>query len=230
MNNRFKSKHVILTLGIVIGIVAGISAVTGNRFISNIARLVQGDENSVHVSEMNGVAEQKVSEDDVDRGEQDDLAVNADMNNAIQCLDQAYEELILPLWDESISDEDRLDRLAKAKYAAQALQSQLLRVSPPNCLSSITDSSLRNMGAEVLTNRDFIRFEEDLEDWYTKALNYLQSSSDCFDSMISYEGSETVDDYVESTCAPMMRDLDKYYGSVANIDRFSERVRLEMEK
>jgi len=244
VNNRFKSKNVILTLGIVIGIVAGISAVTGNRFISNIARLVQGDENSVHVSEMNGVAEQKVSEDDVDRGEQDDLVVNADMNNAIQCLDQAYsafynpfvqshqayEELILPLWDESISDEDRLDRLAKAKYAAQALQSQLLRVSPPNCLSSITDSSLRNMGAEVLTNRDFIRFEEDLEDWYTKALNYLQTSSDCFDSMISYEGSETVDDYVESTCAPMMRDLDKYYGSVANIDRFSERVRLEMEK
>lgn len=244
MYNRLKSKNVILTLGIVIGIVAGISAVTGNRFISNIARLVQGDQKSVHVSEMNGDAEQKVSENDVDRGEQDDLAVNADMNNAIQCLDQAYsafynpfvqshqayEELILPLWDESISDEDRLDRLAKAKYAAQALQSQLLRVSPPNCLSSITDSSLRNMGAKVLTNLDFIRFEEDLEDWYTKALNYLQSSSDCFDSMISYEGSETLDDYVENTCSPMMRDLDKYYGAVANIDKFSERVRLEMEE
>ena len=84
------------------------------------------------------------------------------------------------------------------------------------------------MGAEVLTNLDFIRFEEDLEDWHTKALNYLQSSSDCFDSMISYEGSEELDDYVESTCAPMMRDLDEYYDAVADIEKFSERVRLEM--
>ncbi|HJO90604.1 MAG TPA: hypothetical protein QF606_02965, partial [Anaerolineales bacterium] len=110
------------------------------------------------------------------------------------------------------------------------VDNSMLRVSPPNCLSSITDSSLRHMGAEVLTNLDFIKFEEDLEDWYTKALNYLQSSSDCFDSMIAYEGSETLDDRVESTCEPMMSDLDQYYGAVANIDKFSERVRLEMEE
>ena len=158
-----------------------------------------------------------------------DQAYTAFYNPFIQS-HQAYEELILPLWDESISDEDRLDRLAKAKYAAQVLQAQLLRVSPPNCLSSITDTSLRNMGAEVLTNLDFIRFEENLKDWYTKALNYLQSSSDCFDSMIAYEGSETLDDYVESICVPMMSDLDQYYDAVADIDKFSERVRLEMEE
>ncbi|MDP6586502.1 MAG: hypothetical protein QF535_17745, partial [Anaerolineales bacterium] len=222
------------------------SYMTGNRFFDDIVALVRGDE-IVHVSDMNGGTGAKdtaIDDVEIDRTEQDDEAVTADMNNAIQCLDQAYsafynpfiqshqayEELILPLWDESISDEDRLDRLAKAKYAAQALQSQLLRVSPPNCLSSITDSSLRNMGAEVLTNLDFIKFEEDLEDWYTKALNYLQSSSDCFDSMIAYEGSETLDDSVESTCEPMMSDLDQYYGAVANIDKFSERVRLEMEE
>ena len=222
------------------------SSMTGNRFFDDIVALVRGDE-IVHVSDMNGGTGAKdtaIDDVEIDRAEQDDAVVNADMNNAIQCLDQAYsafynpfiqshqayEELILPLWDESISDEDRLDRLAKAKYAAQALQSQLLRVPPPNCLSSITDSSLRNMGAEVLTNLDFIKFEEDLEDWYTKALNYLQSSSDCFDSMIAYEGSETLDDRVESTCEPMMSDLDQYYGAVANIDKFSERVRLEMEE
>jgi len=244
--NLLKSKNALVILVIVIVIVIGMSYMTGNRFFDDIVALVRGDE-IVHVSDMNGGTGEKdaaIDDVEIDRAEQDDAVVNADMNNAIQCLDQAYsafynpfiqshqayEELILPLWDESISDEDRLDRLAKAKYAAQALQSQLLRVSPPNCLSSITDSSLRHMGAEVLTNLDFIKFEEDLEDWYTKALNYLQSSSDCFDSMIAYEGSETLDDRVESTCEPMMSDLDQYYGAVANIDKFSERVRLEMEE
>ncbi|MEE3228738.1 MAG: hypothetical protein VX237_06525 [Chloroflexota bacterium] len=246
MINLLKSKNALVILVILIVIVIGMSSMTGNRFFDDIVALVRGDE-IVHVSDMNGGTGAKdtaIDDVEIDRAEQDDEAVTADMNNAIQCLDQAYsafynpfiqshqayEELILPLWDESISDEDRLDRLAKAKYAAQALQSQLLRVSPPNCLSSITDSSLRNMGAEVLTNLDFIKFEEDLEDWYTKALNYLQSSSDCFDSMIAYEGSETLDDSVESTCEPMMSDLDQYYGAVANIDKFSERVRLEMEE
>ena len=46
--------------------------------------------------------------------------------------------------------------------------------------------------------------------------------------MISYEWSEELDDYVESTCAPLMRDLDEYYDAVADIEKFSERVRLEM--
>ena len=240
--NLLKSKTVLVILVIVIVIVVGIASMSGNQNFGDIVALVRGEE-IMHVAEMNGGSGEKdTANDDTDRADQDDEAVNADMNNAIMCLDQAYsafynpftqshqayEELILPLWDESISDEDRLDRLAKAKYAAQALQSQLLRVSSPKCLSSITDASLRNMGAEVLTNLDFIRFEEDLEDWHTKALNYLQSSSDCFDSMISYEGSEELDDYVESTCAPMMRDLDEYYDAVADIEKFSERVRLEM--
>ena len=236
----------LVILGILIVVMVGITSMAGNQVISDMAALVRGEE-IVHVADMQGDSGEKDTANDdieIDGAEQDDEAVNADMNYAIQCLDQAYtafynpfiqshqayEELILPLWDESISDEDRLDRLAKAKYAAQVLQSQLLRVSPPNCLSSITDTSLRNMGADVLTNLDFIRFEENLKDWYTKALNYLQSSSDCFDSMIAYEGSETLDDYVESICAPMMSDLDQYYDAVADIDKFSERVRLEMEE
>ena len=46
--------------------------------------------------------------------------------------------------------------------------------------------------------------------------------------MIAYEGSEKLDDYVESICAPMMSDLDEYYDAVADIEKFSERVRLEM--
>ena len=246
MINLLKPKNVIVILVILVVIVVGMNSRGGNRLFGDIVAFVRGEE-IVHVADMNDDADGKdaINDDiEIDKAEQDAEVVSADMNNAIQCLDQAYsafynpfiqshqayEELILPLWDESISDEDRLDRLAKAKYAAQALQSQLLRVSPPNCLSSITDTSLRNMGAEVLTNLDFIRFEEDLEDWHTKALNYLQSSSDCFDSMIAYEGSETLDDYVENTCAPMMSDLDQYYGAVANIDKFSERVRLEMEE
>ena len=246
MINLLKSKMFLVILGILIVVMVGITSMAGNQVISDMAALVRGEE-IVHVADMQGDSGEKDTANDdieIDGAEQDDEAVNADMNYAIQCLDQAYtafynpfiqshqayEELILPLWDESISDEDRLDRLAKAKYAAQVLQSQLLRVSPPNCLSSITDTSLRNMGAEVLTNLDFIRFEENLKDWYTKALNYLQSSSDCFDSMIAYEGSETLDDYVESICAPMMSDLDQYYDAVADIDKFSERVRLEMEE
>ncbi len=246
MINLLKSKMFLVILGILIVVMVGITSMAGNQVISDMAALVRGEE-IVHVADMQEDSGEKDTPNDdieIDGAEQDDEAVNADMNYAIQCLDQAYtafynpfiqshqayEELILPLWDESISDEDRLDRLAKAKYAAQVLQSQLLRVSPPNCLSSITDTSLRNMGAEVLTNLDFIRFEENLKDWYTKALNYLQSSSDCFDSMIAYEGSETLDDYVESICAPMMRDLDQSYDAVANIDKFSERVRLEMEE
>ena len=246
MINLLKSKMFLVILGILIVVMVGITSMAGNQVISDMAALVRGEE-IVHVADMQGDSGEKDTANDdieIDGAEQDDEAVNADMNNAIQCLDQAYtafynpfiqshqayEELILPLWDESISDEDWLDRLAKAKYAAQVLQSQLLRVSPPNCLSSITDTSLRNMGAEVLTNLDFIRFEENLKDWYTKALNYLQSSSDCFDSMIAYEGSETLDDYVESICAPMMSDLDQYYDAVADIDKFSERVRLEMEE
>jgi len=244
--NLLKSKMFLVILGILIVVMVGITSMAGNQVISDMAALVRGEE-IVHVADMQGDSGEKDTANDdieIDGAEQDDEAVNADMNYAIQCLDQAYtafynpfiqshqayEELILPLWDESISDEDRLDRLAKAKYAAQVLQSQLLRVSPPNCLSSITDTSLRNMGADVLTNLDFIRFEENLKDWYTKALNYLQSSSDCFDSMIAYEGSETLDDYVESICAPMMSDLDQYYDAVADIDKFSERVRLEMEE
>ena len=246
MINLLKSKTFLVILGILIVVVVGMTSMAGNQVISNMAAFVRGEE-IVHVADMQEDSGEKdtVNDDiEIDGAEQDDEAVNADMNYAIQCLDQAYtafynpfiqshqayEELILPLWDESISDEDRLDRLAKAKYAAQVLQSQLLRVSPPNCLSSITDTSLRNMGADVLTNLDFIRFEENLKDWYTKALNYLQSSSDCFDSMIAYEGSETLDDYVESICAPMMSDLDQYYDAVADIDKFSERVRLEMEE
>ena len=246
MINLLKSKTFLVILGILIVVVVGMTSMAGNQVISNMTAFVRGEE-IVHVADMQGDSGEKDTANDdieIDGAEQDDEAVNADMNYAIQCLDQAYtafynpfiqshqayEELILPLWDESISDEDRLDRLAKAKYAAQVLQSQLLRVSPPNCLSSITDTSLRNMGAEVLTNLDFIRFEENLKDWYTKALNYLQSSSDCFDSMIAYEGSETLDDYVESICVPMMSDLDQYYDAVANIDKFSERVRLEMEE
>ena len=246
MINLLKSKMFLVILGILIVVMVGITSMAGNQVISDMAALVRGEE-IVHVADMQGDSGEKDTANDdieIDGAEQDDEAVNADMNYAIQCLDQAYtafynpfiqshqayEELILPLWDESISDEDRLDRLAKAKYAAQVLQSQLLRVSPPNCLSSITDTSLRNMGADVLTNLDFIRFEENLKDWYTKALNYLQSSSDCFDSMIAYEGSETLDDYVESICAPMMSDLDQYYDAVADIDKFSERVRLEMEE
>ena len=246
MINLLKSKTFLVILGILIVVVVGMTSMAGNQVISNMAAFVRGEE-IVHVADMQEDSGEKdtVNDDiEIDGAEQDDEAVNADMNYAIQCLDQAYtafynpfiqshqayEELILPLWDESISDEDRLDRLAKAKYAAQVLQSQLLRVSPPICLSSITDTSLRNMGADVLTNLDFIRFEENLKDWYTKALNYLQSSSDCFDSMIAYEGSETLDDYVESICAPMMSDLDQYYDAVANIDKFSERVRLEMEE
>ena len=246
MINLLKSKTFLVILVILIVVVVGMTSMAGNQFVSNMAAFVRGEE-IVHVADMQEDSGEKDTPNDeieIDGAEQDDEAVNADMNYAIQCLDQAYtafynpfiqshqayEELILPLWDESISDEDRLDRLAKAKYAAQVLQSQLLRVSPPNCLSSITDTSLRNMGAEVLTNLDFIRFEENLKDWYTKALNYLQSSSDCFDSMIAYEGSETLDDYVESICVPMMSDLDQYYDAVANIDKFSERVRLEMEE
>ncbi len=246
VKNLLKPKVFLVILVVMIVITIGMTSMNGNRFIGDITAFVRGEE-IVHVAEMNdGSSEKDTANDDViiDESERDDEAVNAEMNNAINCLDQAYsafynpfvqsheayEELILPLWDESISDEDRLDRLAKAKYAAQALQSQLLRVSPPNCLSSITDTSLRNMGAKVLTNLDFIRFEENLNDWYSKALNYLQSSSDCFDSMIAYEGSETLDDYVENTCEPMMSDLDQYYDAVANIDKFSERVRLEMEE
>ena len=246
MINLLKSKTFLVILGILIVVVVGMTSMAGNQVISNMTAFVRGEE-IVHVADMQEDSGEKDTANDdieIDGAEQDDEAVNADMNYAIQCLDQAYtafynpfiqshqayEELILPLWDESISDEDRLDRLAKAKYAAQVLQSQLLRVSPPNCLSSITDTSLRNMGADVLTNLDFIRFEENLKDWYTKALNYLQSSSDCFDSMIAYEGSETLDDYVESICAPMMSDLDQYYDAVADIDKFSERVRLEMEE
>ena len=194
MINLLKSKMFLVILGILIVVMVGITSMAGNQVISDMAALVRGEE-IVHVADMQGDSGEKDTANDdieIDGAEQDDEAVNADMNYAIQCLDQAYtafynpfiqshqayEELILPLWDESISDEDRLDRLAKAKYAAQVLQSQLLRVSPPNCLSSITDTSLRNMGADVLTNLDFIRFEENLKDWYTKALNYLQSSSD----------------------------------------------------
>ena len=246
MINLLKSKTFLVILGILIVVVVGMTSMAGNQVISNMTAFVRGEE-IVHVADMQEDSGEKDTANDdieIDGAEQDDEAVNADMNYAIQCLDQAYtafynpfiqshqayEELILPLWDESISDEDRLDRLAKAKYAAQVLQSQLRRVAPPNRLSSITDTSLRNMGAEGLTNLDFIRFEENLKDWYTKALNYLQSSSDCFDSMIAYEGSETLDDYVESICAPMMSDLDQYYDAVADIDKFSERVRLEMEE
>ena len=244
MFRPFKYRNVLVGIVVLIFLLVGIDALTNNRLVRYIGLAIQGDE-TVHVSDINNILDEKeiFSNDvDVDEGGQDDLANYAEMNSAIECLDQAYsifynpfiqshqayEELILPLWDESISDEDRLDRLAKAKFAAQALQSQLVQVSPPTCLSSITDAALRNMGAEILTNLDFVRFEDDLKDWYMKALNYLQSSSDCFDSMISYEGTDTVDDYVESVCAPMMTELDKYYDAVAEVDKFSERVRLEM--
>ena len=246
MFRPFKYRNVLVGIVVLIFLLVGIDALTNNRLVRYIGLAIQGDE-TVHVSDINNILDDKeiFSNDvDVDEGGQDDLVNHAEMNSAIECLDQAYsifynpfiqshqayEELILPLWDESISDEDRLDRLAKAKFAAQALQSQLVQVSPPTCLSSITDAALRNMGAEILTNLDFVRFEDNLKDWYMKALNYLQSSSDCFDSMISYEGTDTVDDYVESVCAPMMTDLDKYYDAVAEVDKFSERVRLEMEE
>ncbi|HAJ06664.1 MAG TPA: hypothetical protein DCL76_08930 [Chloroflexi bacterium] len=199
------------------------------------------NETVVHVSDMNNNGDNISGKGN---GLSPEQIVELDLNYAVDCLDmayndfynpfiqshKAYEDLIIPLWDESITDSDRLDRLAKAKFAAQALQTQLVRVTPPRCLSGITDELLAAMGADILTNRDFVQFEKDLSDWYDSALNYLQSSSDCFDSMVEYEGPEELDDTVESVCTPMMDDLDKYYDSVEKVDKFSEKVGLEVEK
>ncbi|HCU98195.1 MAG TPA: hypothetical protein DGM69_02485, partial [Chloroflexi bacterium] len=135
------------------------------------------NETVVHVSDMNNNGDNISGKGN---GLSPEQIVELDLNYAVDCLDmayndfynpfiqshKAYEDLIIPLWDESITDSDRLDRLAKAKFAAQALQTQLVRVTPPRCLSGITDELLAAMGADILTIRDFVQFEKDLSDWY----------------------------------------------------------------
>lgn len=179
-------------------------------------------------------------------------------NDNTACIDQAFDDIssiqdihlewraAVPTLVESIgemSPEEGADFFHRGGEKVQSYRAHLLQVSPPTCLSNITDRSLNDWGFETVTNSDLAVFQEDVHRLHGAALVLMDTSSECLTGLErmytdpashSFVSGSMVLDAVNTLCDPVITAgniFDTYFNKVVDfLTKFVEEFdRIEAE-